>query len=38
LFGRANWWLPERLAKLLRVRPQPTAVASDPVPVLATVR
>jgi RND superfamily putative drug exporter len=37
LFGRANWWLPERLARLLRVHPA-TAVAADPVPVVAGVR
>jgi RND superfamily putative drug exporter len=23
LFGRWNWWLPERLARLLRVEPSP---------------
>ena len=38
LFGRANWWLPERLARLLRVHPQPAVPAADPVPVLAGVR
>jgi RND superfamily putative drug exporter len=25
LFGRWNWWLPERLARLVRVRPSPLA-------------
>ena len=29
LFGRANWWLPARLARLLRV---PAAVVAQPVP------
>jgi len=24
LMGRANWWMPTRLARLLRLRPQPT--------------
>jgi len=38
LFGRANWWLPERLARLLRVRQEPAVVAADPVPALAGVR
>ncbi len=28
LFGRWNWWLPERLAKLVRVRPSPLAQPS----------
>ena len=25
LFGRWNWWLPERLARLVRVEPSPLA-------------
>jgi RND superfamily putative drug exporter len=25
LFGRWNWWLPERLARVIRVRPSPLA-------------
>ena len=29
LFGRANWWLPERLARLLRVPVTATQVAAD---------
>jgi putative drug exporter of the RND superfamily len=38
LFGRANWWLPERLARVLRVPPstgaQAPQIAAEPVPVL----
>jgi RND superfamily putative drug exporter len=30
LFGRANWWLPARLARLLRVRPGPAAAVAGP--------
>ena len=36
LFDRANWWLPERFARLLRVRPSHArrpAAAREPVPV-----
>jgi putative drug exporter of the RND superfamily len=36
LFGRANWWLPARLARLLRVR-EPV-LAPAPQPALAGVR
>ena len=28
LFGRWNWWLPERLGRLLRIAPSPTLVAA----------
>jgi len=28
LFGRWNWWLPERLGRLLRIAPSPTPVAA----------
>jgi RND superfamily putative drug exporter len=42
LFGRANWWLPERLARVLRVPPASAAqapqIAPEPVPVLAGAR
>jgi hypothetical protein len=36
LFGRANWWLPARLARILRVR-EPAPVPA-PAPQLAGVR
>jgi len=29
LFGRWNWWLPERAARLVRVEPSPLAAASE---------
>ncbi|MDQ5819984.1 MAG: MMPL family transporter [Actinomycetota bacterium] len=32
LMGRWNWWLPERLARLLRTQPSPLARADAPVP------
>ena len=25
LFGRANWWLPDRMARVLRIPARPTA-------------
>jgi RND superfamily putative drug exporter len=37
LFGRANWWLPARLARVLRVAPSAAADA-PPVAALAPVR
>jgi len=37
LFGRANWWLPGRLAKVLRVAPQP-GLSTAERPALAGVR
>ena len=30
LFGRWNWWLPGRLARVLRVEPSPVAEGSEP--------
>jgi RND superfamily putative drug exporter len=38
LFGRANWWLPARLARLLRVPTQLQSVRPEPVRELAGVR
>ncbi|HEX5190521.1 MAG TPA: MMPL family transporter [Streptosporangiaceae bacterium] len=43
LFGRANWWLPPSLARILRVpassaRPVPAGQASEEVPALTGVR
>jgi RND superfamily putative drug exporter len=39
LFGRANWWLPARLARALRVRqPVQAAAAPERQPALAAVR
>jgi putative drug exporter of the RND superfamily len=39
LFGQANWWLPARLARLLRVQPQPSLpVTAERVPVLSGAR
>jgi putative drug exporter of the RND superfamily len=38
LFGRANWWLPARLARVLRVREPVPAAAPQPQPALAGVR
>jgi putative drug exporter of the RND superfamily len=40
LFGRANWWLPARLARLLRVTPSPavTPARSDRAPALSGSR
>ena len=35
LFGRANWWLPARLAKVLRIREPAQAPAPQPQPALA---
>ncbi len=35
LFGRANWWLPDRFARLLRVPEPPRAQPARPEPVLA---
>jgi RND superfamily putative drug exporter len=37
LFGRANWWLPGRLARILRI-PSPTVAEVDRVPALAGAR
>jgi RND superfamily putative drug exporter len=36
LFGRANWWLPARLARVLRIREPARAPA--PAPALTGVR
>jgi hypothetical protein len=30
LFGRWNWWLPESVAKLVRVKPSPLQEAGRP--------
>jgi RND superfamily putative drug exporter len=30
LFGRYNWWLPERVARVVRVKPSPLAPAPKP--------
>jgi RND superfamily putative drug exporter len=30
MFGRYNWWLPERVARVVRVRPSPLAAAAKP--------
>jgi uncharacterized membrane protein YdfJ with MMPL/SSD domain len=30
LFGRYNWWLPERVARLVRVEPSPLAPSAQP--------
>jgi putative drug exporter of the RND superfamily len=30
LFGRWNWWLPERAARIFRVEPSPLAPSSAP--------
>jgi RND superfamily putative drug exporter len=30
LFGRYNWWLPERVARLVRVKPSPLAKGAQP--------
>ncbi len=30
LFGRYNWWLPERIARLVRVEPSPLAPSAQP--------
>jgi putative drug exporter of the RND superfamily len=38
LFGRANWWLPGWLGRLLRVPPERDVLAAAPVPVLADAR
>jgi RND superfamily putative drug exporter len=38
LFGRANWWLPARLARILRVREPAPVPAPQPQPQLAGVR
>jgi RND superfamily putative drug exporter len=38
LFGRANWWLPARLARILRVREPAPVPAPAPAPQLAGVR
>jgi putative drug exporter of the RND superfamily len=38
LFGRANWWLPARLARILRVREPAPVPAPRPQPQLAGVR
>jgi len=32
MFGRWNWWLPDSVAKLLRVAPSPLAAAPAPAP------
>jgi RND superfamily putative drug exporter len=32
MFGRWNWWLPDGVAKLLRVAPSPLAAAPAPAP------
>jgi uncharacterized membrane protein YdfJ with MMPL/SSD domain len=34
MFGRWNWWLPENVARLVRVRPSPLAPASRPAAAL----
>ena len=36
VLGRWNWWLPDRLARFLRVRPS-HAIREQPVPELARV-
>jgi putative drug exporter of the RND superfamily len=43
LFGRANWWLPAPLAKLLRIsalpaQPHPLPSQTEPEPALADAR
>jgi len=40
LFGRANWWLPAPLARVLRVRASAAAPAAEPgaVPELSLAR
>ena len=38
LFGRWNWWLPDGLAKVLRVEPSPLPPASPSAPSAATSR
>ena len=35
MFGRYNWWLPERVARVVRVRPSPLATTPKPA-VLST--
>jgi RND superfamily putative drug exporter len=34
LFGRYNWWLPESVARIVRVKPSPLAPSSTPEPAL----
>ena len=38
LFGRANWWLPARLARMLRIPDRPAIPAARPQPVLTGAR
>ena len=38
LFGRANWWLPARLARLLWIPAPPQAQPSQPELVLAAAK
>jgi putative drug exporter of the RND superfamily len=29
IFGRYNWWLPDRVARVVRVRPSPLAAETN---------